>query len=479
MAIRKDAILPQDFQIKTPVATERQRATVQERRDGWSNLASGVGTKKDKRIYGQYNSTFLDKNSCISMYNGDGLVARIIDTIPDDMMREWGYFQNDNKTVYDEGVISKEMRRLKSIDTFSQAVKWARVTGGALIYIGAMDGSSPGMPLNLKKIKTIEFLRVHDLGSIKTSESEWDDNPQSPTFGKIIRYKVEVTVNNKKIDMLIHHTRCIPIFGIPVPPSTKEAISLSEVRYWGVPLMQKIYNDVRDFRGAFDSVGNILQEFIIGKYKFADLDEMLQAKNDKALQARIAGIETTKSSINAVLLGTDEEYTRDAATVTGIPDLLDRFMMMLSAITGIPVTKLFGRSASGLNATGEGDNKNYYDQLHASQISLTPYIEQFGTILASWLGIGDADISWTWNPLIQLSEEQKVNVDRIVAESERTRADADQRMLQEGVILPEEVRAKRYPELPKIVLPDMSEEESSGNYPETDTEDDNKEEPTE
>ena len=204
--------------------------------------------------------------------------------------------------------------------------------------------------------------------------------------------------------------------------------------------MQYMYQDIKDFRLAFANTSAILQEFVIGKYKFQDLDEILAAGNEKKLQARISGIEMSKSLINAVMLGTDEEYQRDSASVGGLADLLDRFMMLVSSVSSIPVTRLFGRSASGLNATGEGDLKSYYDLIAAEQSALTPEVERLIKMIAVGNGLSeDEDYSWEWGNLNQLTSEQVANEERIHAETLRTNMDAAQRAIQEGVLTPEQV----------------------------------------
>ena len=166
---------------------------------------------------------------------------------------------------------------------------------------------------------------------------------------------------------------------------------------------------------------------------------MLASGNEKQLQTRISAIEMSKSLINAVLLGTDEEYVRDSASVAGLADLLDRFMMLVSAVADIPVTKLFGRSASGLNATGEGDQKSYYDKLGSEQSALTPEIERFIQMLVHKNGLDDGDYSWKWGNLTQLTSEQLANEKRINAETLRTNMDASQRAVADGVLTPEQV----------------------------------------
>lgn len=412
------------------------------RADGWSNAISSVGTVKDKRRHFKYASdAILTKEALCSQYIGDGLVTRIIDALPEDMTREWGYFENDDdadgEKKTDCGLILSEMLRLDAPTHFREAEKWARLLGGSLIFIGAMDGQPLDKPLKIEKIKNIEFLKVFDLGDIYTSECKFNTDLTSPEFGKVEIYKVRARSGITAQDAYIHASRCIPVYGTRVPFASAASLPF-EYRHWGIPIMQYIYDDLRDYRGVFSSTAAILNEFILGKYKFSDLDEMLAQGNEAALRTRIDAIDQCKSILNAVILGTDEDYIRDSATVTGISDLLDRFMMNLAAVTGYPVTKLFGRSASGLNATGEGDSKNYYDRVRSRQNEFTPYIQTFGKIIATWKGKSDA-IQWKWKPLAQLTEEQLANKERIESENFRTKSDGYQKYMQEGVLTPEEV----------------------------------------
>lgn len=413
------------------------------RNDGWNSVLSGIGTNRDKRKSFRYKAdTFFSVAELTPMYK-DGLIRRIINTFPDDMTREWGYFARDpGAEVGIPGQIEQEMLRLRASYAFNKAKKWARLTGGALIYVGFMGSGSPDTPLNIESVTNIEFLRVFDLGDIMTYNSIYDYDPTSATFGQILLYQVVVRSGNEFSYMWLHRSRCIEIQGEEAPPSSIFG-SVAETRYWGTSVIQGIYDDLRDFRGALSNTALILQEFIIGKYKFEDLDAMLMEGNEKAIQIRISAIEQSKSAINAVMLGTGEEYTRDAATVTGIPDLIDRFMMVLSSVTNYPVTKLFGRAAAGLNATGANDISMYDDSVKSEQILMTPAVQTLGDWICKWKKI-DGYHPWIWNSLRQLTVDEQNEADRKKAETVRTLADADQRMLTEGVLLPEEVYKMRY-----------------------------------
>jgi phage-related protein (TIGR01555 family) len=409
------------------------------RNDSWTSALKGIGTARDSRMSATFmGDTIIPKVTLSEMYCGDGLVKRIIDLIPEEMFRVPGVIQNDPKEEYDEGLIAYEMERLNALSHFKYAKKMARLTGGAIVYIGAMGAGSPGNELDPKEIDSIEFLKVFDLNDIQTWDCKFNTDLGSPNFGKIELYSVQVRVGVEVNVHYLHASRCIPFYGSKIPPSSVMGYTL-ETRYWGLPIMQYMYSDIRDFRLAFANTAGILGEFVVGKYKFADLDEILSAGNEKKLHSRISAIEMSKSAINSVLMGTDEEYTRDSASVGGLADLLDRFMMLVSMTTGYPVTKLFGRSASGLNATGEGDQKSYYDLIRSEMVDIKPEIQSFVDLLVNWKGLSGKDYTYTWGNLYQPTPEEEANRERIEAESERTRADADQRYMADGVLSAEQV----------------------------------------
>jgi hypothetical protein len=379
------------------------------------------------------------------MYTGDGIVGSIIDIFADDMTREWGYVENDPLNKQKAGKIITYMESLDARTAFNTAGKWARLFGGALVFIGVMDGRSPDMPLNMKRAKKIEFLKVYDLGDILTYNCKFDTDVKSPTYGSITHYCVQMRAGAQWDEVYIHASRCIPFFGKRVPSSIKGAASLQEIRYWGMSEIQPIWDYIKDHQNAFGSVSNILLELIIGKYTFQDMDEMLASGNEDKFRTRVEAIDMTKSVLHSVLLGEGDAYERDTANLSGISDVLDRYMMNLAAVTRYPVTKLFGRSPAGMNATGENDLKNYYDSVRTKQNAWTPFVQKLVDIVAAVENV-NVPVFFKWNPLFQLSEKDQIEVERIEAECYRTKADADERYMRSGVLLPEDAYALRFKE---------------------------------
>lgn len=453
------------------------------RHDGWTNIVSSMGTNRDKSTHTRYTpDNTIPLDTLAAAYAGDGLCASIIDIFADDFTREWGTIENEPLDEDGQGVISTALEKLDAKGSVNLAKKWARLYGGALLIIGALDGNTPDKPLNIEAIKSIEYLKVLDVGDIILGNCKFNKDETSPEYGKIETYAVQYRINDEYIQRTIHASRCIPFFGKKAPMLRGGVGLRPEARYWGISELQAVWPALRAFQNAYGATSSVLNELSIGKFKFADLDEMLAEDGGKRFQARMQAINDMKSVINSVMMGTDEEFLRDTISLSGIPDVLDRYMMLLSAVTRYPVTKLFGRSPSGLNATGESDIKNYYDSVRAVQNADWPYIQKLVNMVASWKKI-DVYCPFKWNPLFQLTDEEKANVDRIVAETYRTEADGDERYMNQGVLSAEEVYKLRFekelgPKDPSE-FEDMPETEPDPLDPNEQKEEDPKEDPKE
>ena len=406
------------------------------RLDGWSNLISGLGQKTDKSKYTEVaDLNLIDDYDLSVIYTNDGLGGRIIDVIADDMTREWINLEGQGEDEIKEILIT-----LSAEEKYNEAIKWQRLYGGSLLIVGAMDGQPPDIPLNESRIKKIEYLKVVDKTDIDIASSQFDVDPKSPTFGKVLKYHVNLHVGSAYIPMDIHYSRCIPFFNDPIPSRIKTSVSI-ETRYWGMSSLQRIYEELRDLGGITQSTVNILYEFIIGKYKIARLAEIMSAPGgEAAVVRRMEIMNMSKSVLNSVMIDAEEDYSRDYATLAGLPELIDRFMLKLSGSTGIPVTRLFGRSPAGLNATGENDLRNYYDLIEAQQRNrLYPPLRRLIELICKWKGyktLPEID----FNSLYQLDEKEKADIKKVEADTAKTKAETENIYITMGALDPDEVR---------------------------------------
>ena len=372
----------------------------------------GVADRSNKTFYSY--ADIIDDSTLTELYLGDGLSHRIIDAPADDMTREWIYLKDDDARK----VIMPILDTLSAEQNYNTLIKWSRLYGGGILLIGAMDGQPPDKPLREDKIRNIEYLRPIDRTCIDLSGSEWDKNPNSPNFGKIIKYKVSYTVNDESFDMMIHYTRVIEYKNNPLPMGRYSSIK-DYMKYWGGSSLQAIYPAIRDLGGITQSVVNLLYSFSSGTYKFKNLGLLLAQGGEQKLAQRLRAIEMSTSILNARVIDAEESFSKEYTSLASIPEVIDRFMLALTGSTGIPVTRLFGRSPAGLNSTGESDLANYYDIIEADQRNrLLPAIRRLVQLIAKWQGLGDEIIEIEFNSLYQLTEEEKAKIELLEAQAE-------------------------------------------------------------
>ena len=141
-----------------------------------------------------------------------------------------------------------------------------------------------------------------------------------------------------------------------------------------------------------------------------------------------------------------EDYDFKTFSMAGVKDVLDSTCNMLSAVTEIPQTILFGRSPAGMNATGENDMENYYNMVE--NIQKQNMKKNSRTVIDLILRQGRLEGKIPEEPkykvkfaaLWSLSDTEKANVDKTKADTEYTKAQTSQIYMDSNVLDPSEVR---------------------------------------
>lgn len=405
--------------------------------DGWKNFLSGQGGPQDKTQQTIFNDfPILIDDDLTRLWYGDGIGKKIVSAPADDMTKNWIKIVNDN-----DNKIMKELMKLKSKSKVNLSTKWMRLYGGSVIVMGIRDGGKLTKPvkgwpnnINIKGIDWLQVYSAHDVWDI--NQTDIITKSLDPLFGDIEFFRIKNKANRT---FTVHRSRCLVFHGEP-SPGRIDSIGFDNV-YWGISALQSVFENLRTFGGVTQGIANILYEFIIGKYTIENLEELLAEKNAAGLYRRMNIIDRSKSVIHAVLLGPNEKYERDTANVSGLADLMDKFMIILSAVTEIPATRLWGQSPKGENATGESDLTNYYDFIEAKQeTQITEPTQTLVEYINSYLKATGNDIPVVhYNSPRSPKPKEEADIKKLVAE-------ADNIYIQTGVRTPEQVQEKRFPE---------------------------------
>ena len=407
--------------------SNKEKATIlsdkdQKLQDGLENLVAQLGTEQDKRSHSRFvNNKQLslagNREELNALYRTDWVAGKIVDIIPEDMTREWRSFTGD----IDPALIAKlveEEDRVKLRSSFMQAHKWARLYGTAYVVLYVEDGQSPEEPLDINKIKKggLRHVKPVDRHRIQNSEVTPVSDPMDANYGFPEFYRfVDTSVR-------IHHTRILRFDGITIPYD-----EFRKNDYNSDSVLDRLYDALTNISTVTNGAASMVYEANVDIIKVKGLmNHLASADGESLLRKRFGLAKVMKSFNNMLLLDNEEEFASKTNAFAGIPDLLDKYALFLSAASDIPATRLLGSSASGLNATGEGDLKNYYDTVRSDQITTyKPLLDYFDKIMAKSLGISDENIEYEFNSLFQITPKEKADMEFTNAQRDALYIDRD------------------------------------------------------
>lgn len=395
--------------------------------DGWVNETAGYGTARDKVAAGYFTAgALLDDWTLQSLWQTNALAARVIEKLPDECFRKGYKLKSDDE---EQAKALRDAGELLSLDDkLLEADHFARAYGTGFLFLGVRDGLSLSAPLVPERVRAIDFINVLDRRFVEVAGKNLD--PSAPNFGEPDYYRIQGSASGN----LIHASRFIRLDGIKA--DTKRPLYGGSG--WGLPVLQRVYDELRAFGTAHSGVASLLSDASQAVFTIQGLMQMIASGEKSTLETRMGLVDRQRSSGRAILLDADgEKFERIATSFAGIPETIDRVMLLLSAVTGMPATVLFGRDPAGMNATGEGDLSSWYGEVGAYQE------KKFGPALRRVYGIlsrGTLEgVEIEWCPLWVPSAKEE-------AETDKLRADRDVAYINAGVLFAEEVALARFGE---------------------------------
>lgn len=387
----------------------------------------GFGTSRDKTAFGHFFATRLVSDSELSsLYYGDPIAATAVDLLPQDAFRRGYCLESDtNQAAADR--LQDVVKAMHVNQIVQEAATWGRLFGGALLILGVNDGQAQDQPMR-EGVKGLTFLNVVDKRTVNVMR--YYEDPLAPNYGKPMLYMVTSEAGGVA---MIHESRVIRFEGIPVDYRERRKLN-----GWSYSVLQRAYDRLRAFATAFNAVGALVSDANQAVFKVEGLIDMISVPGGSSdMQNRMQLVDMMRSSLRSVVLDAEhEDFTRVATSFAGLPELLDRLMMLLSSSTGVPVSKLMGRSAAGMNATGEGDQDNWYDTVAAYQVN---ELDEVLMRIYSLIDDVPEDLEIEWRKLSEPTEKEQADTCLVEAQVKKTEAETYQIYVTIGALLPEQV----------------------------------------
>lgn len=406
--------------------------------DGWKNLISGLGVRgKDKRVSLEYDHFKFSEVDAEVLYAASDTAAKIIDSLPEDALREWIEFNNLDSEVKD--AMTKRADIIGARQRLEECWKWGRMYGGAGIYMNVNDGRDPQDPVDEASIMDVTSLTV--LSRWELIPYQINSNLESPFFGMPAVYRLQTSQPTDFVQRYIHHSRVLRFDGPMLPRRLR-----IQNQWWGDSVFVRALNSIKNYETANDSAVSALTDFSTGVFKIKNLADLLAAGQENEVKKRIEIANYSKSVIKALIIDAEgEAYDYVTRNLSGVKDIVDMASNRLVTTSGQPHSKFLGEGPKGGLGQGAGDSEklDWYDFVRNQQkIVLRPRLDTlFRYMFLSKNGPtrGVIPTGWTFEfaPLWQMSDKDKADV-----RLKTSQADASD--IQNGILDPNEVAQSRY-----------------------------------
>lgn len=379
-----------------------------------------------------YENIWIPDYDLAEKYQYNGLFSKIIDRPAEEALKrgmEYNVSDEDLKRYLDDA-----LDRLDWEEKAVMAIRWARLFGGSIMVMLMDDGRGLEEPVNWQDIRSVEELRVYERAVVQL-------DPDTYRTGKAEYFDVSSAYGGT---FRVHRSRCLVFKNGSLP----EYGTAQQYFYWGLPEYLRIKKDLSRALKTHTNAANMIEKSVQPVYKQRNLQSTLASPGgDDQILKRLRVIDEARGMMNSISVDMDgEDYDFKTFQMTGAKEILESTCNLLSAVTCIPQTILFGRSPAGENATGESDLENYYNFVEGIQKrmlkknirTLIKAIVQAGVYNGSIKDPGS--IKPSFNPLWSLSETEKATVELTKAQRAQVAAQTAQLYIDMQALQPEEVR---------------------------------------
>lgn len=423
------------------------KAVRPQREDGYVNLLNKYGTQQDSsEAYRYEREPIIPDMQLTGLYEGNGLFAKIIDTPAEEALKH-GFDLGLNSEELDT-FVEDALDALEWEEKAATAIKWARLYGGSIIVMLIDDGRGLEEPVDWKHVRSIDELRVYERAIVQPDYASlyMQDyggrgvGNRVSKFGRPEFYYVSSIFGS----FLVHESRCLLFRNGVLPEQTTN----TTYQLWGMPEYVRIRRALRETLTAHGDSVKLLERSVQAIYSMKNLAQLLATDDgENQVLKRLQVIDMARGLLNSIAIDSEgESYDFKVAQFSGVRDVIDASCNMLSSLTNIPQTLLFGRSPAGMNATGESDLESWYNFVdRIRKLMLKPNLRILLDVLFR-AGVASGDIEeepaykLRFDPLWSLSESEQADVDQKKAQTAQIKAQTAQIYVDMQAIDPTEVR---------------------------------------
>lgn len=399
------------------------------RTDAMVNPYTGHGTADDARVFTRHHTRPVSETEAIDLRRGNWLAKRIVEWLPGECFRKAYTLKLDDKETAEAVMTVVESMGINKKCVEAGCVE--NTVGGAALF-PVLDGAigDLGEPLDLDDGPRIIGIRaIHLLESRELQPLTWYDDIMHPKYRMPSRYRIGALSSGGAIRMthaVIHESRLAIFPGVRVSIEQQPGQPWG----WGDSKLTPVVDVIQDYGLAWGSAATILRNFSERVQAVTGLMKILSTRGGgAALRENLKELDRVRSTLRTRVVDAEAAVTEQSKSVSGLSDMLIEMAQVVCAAADMTMPRLFGRSAGGLTATGEGDANIDHDKIATEQTSkyTDPVEFLIRLILLSAEGPtgGKEPDVWSveWRPLKQQSEAEIATTRKTVAETDQIYVD--------------------------------------------------------
>lgn len=299
--------------------------------------------------------------------------------------------------------LKNSLDRDNEMAVVAQAEIWNRLHGGAGVIV--LTDQDPSTPLDVDAIgpdDRLEF-RAVDMWELFWSKQDVDGvegnlDPEVDDEFSCYTYYGEQ----------LHKSRVIKLKGVEAPSFLRPRL-----RGWGMSVVEPLIRSMNQYLKATDLTFEVLDEFKIDVYGIKNLVNILMSPDGgNEVKKRVSLLNYLKNYQNAIVLDSEDTYNQKQLSFAGIADIMQQIRMQIASDVHMPMLKLFGTPAQGLNASDE-DSLEVYNNMVDSEIRgglKYPILRMLEMKCQKLFGFVPDDLSIDFKPLRDLSAVDQESV---------------------------------------------------------------------
>ena len=323
----------------------------------------------------------------------DPLFAKVFNVLSETPFAKGGELSNLSAEEKDR--VEEAASRFDLWQHLRAAVRSNYVTGGCLLYMDfGLSGRELEEPLDLNRMNIKRFRGFRHIDPINCVAVQV--NTVNPAAGDYMQPSIWYVIGLGAV-----HKSHFLKFEANIPELPMRPLTL----YFGMPLTQLIKQDVANSNLASQGLANLMNRF---RFTYLKADESsFTTENAKCFKDRLNFMSFVQDNFGVCPIKTTEDVIQLTTSLAGMAENVEEFYLLISAKTDIPYTELMGKSAEGMNATGSGDRRKWYDKCRSIQESVkNNLLFMYGIVAGIDSGKFVKFTDFTFNPLEEATEKE-------------------------------------------------------------------------